>query len=89
MNSAATPEGSDEVSVHPPVYPMLARVVRHGDQATVFLVFLVAVLGGLWAWHAASFWLALATLACAGGAYVLTRIVVELVRLVCDMLLPK
>jgi len=89
MNPTTPPNGSDAVTIHPPVYPMLARVVRYGDAATAALVLAVVVLGALWAWNTANAWLAPATLAAAAGIYVLARIVVELVRLVCDMLLPK
>lgn len=89
MSSPQTSQGPDLVAVHPPVYPMLAKVVRYGDQATVLVVAALLVAGGLWAWQAASAWLALASLAAAAAVYVLARIAVELVRLVCDMLLPK
>jgi hypothetical protein len=68
---------------------MLARVVRHGDQVTAILVLVTLALGGFWAWRTASAWLVLATFFVAVGVYVLMRIGVEMVRLVCDMLLPK
>ena len=89
MNSKATSNERDVVAVQPPLYPMLARVVRHGDQITAVLVRVTLLLGGGWAWRTASPWLVLATLVVAAGVYVLARIGVEMVRLVCDMLLPK
>ena len=89
MNSKATSNDRDAVAVQPPAYPMLARVVRHGDQVTAILVLITLLMGGGWAWRTASLWLALASLVVAAGIYVLARIGVEMVRLVCDMLLPK
>jgi len=89
MNSKAISNDRDAVSVQPTAYPMLARVVRHGDQVTVILVLVTLLMGGGWAWSTASLLLALATPVVAAGVYVLVRIGVEMVRLVCDMLLPK
>lgn len=89
MNSKASSNDRDAVSVQPTAYPMLARVVRHGDQVTVILVLVTLLMGGGWAWSTASLLLALATPVVAAGVYVLVRIGVEMVRLVCDMLLPK
>jgi hypothetical protein len=89
MNSKATSNDRDAVSVQPTAYPMLARVVRHGDQVTVILVLVTLLMGGGCAWSTASLLLALATPVVAAGVYVLVRIGVEMVRLVCDMLLPK
>lgn len=80
---------ADPVAIHPPVYPMLGRVVRYGDQVGIVMVGAVIVLGGLWSWTNANPWLALATLLAAAGVYVFVRTAVELIRLVCDMLLPK
>ena len=89
MNSKATSNDRDAVSVQPTAYPMLARVVRYGDQVTSILVLVTLLMGGGWAWSTASPLLALATPVVAAGIYVLARISVEMVRLVCDMLLPK
>jgi hypothetical protein len=89
MNSKATSNDRDAVSVQPTAYPMLARVVRHGDQVTAILVLATLLMGGGWAWSTSSLLLALTTPVVAAGVYVLARIGVEMVRLVCDMLLPK
>jgi hypothetical protein len=89
MSSPQTSQLPDAVAVQPPVYPMLAKVVLYGDQATVVLVAAVIMWGAAWAWLTASPWPALTGLAAAAAVYVLTRIAVEMVRLVCDMLLPK
>ena len=89
MNSKTTFNDRDAVAVQPPAYPMLARVVRHGDQVTAILVVVTLLMGGSWAWHTSSAWFVLATFFVAAGVYVLARVGVEMVRLVCDMLLPK
>lgn len=89
MNSPQAPQDRDRVDVHPPTYPMLARVVRYGDQVSVALAVVVLAVGTFWAWQSSSLMLALLTWAGAAAVYALARVGVELVRLVCDMLLPK
>lgn len=89
MNSPQTPQERDRVEVHPPAYPMLARVVRYGDQASVVLAVGVLGVGTVGAWQTSSAMLALLAWGGTALVYVLARVGVELVRLVCDMLLPK
>ena len=59
MNSPQTPQEHDRVEVHPPAYPMLARVVRYGDQASVVLAVGVLGVGTVGAWQTSSAMLAL------------------------------
>jgi cell division protein FtsW (lipid II flippase) len=64
-------------------------IAKQPDLGTAILVLAILLMGGGWAWSTASLLLALATPVIAAGVYVLARIGVEMVRLVCDMLLPK
>jgi len=89
MNTKSTYQNPDILTLNTPAYPMLSRVIRYGDRATLIVVISILSLGLGWSWNISNQWLAIATLFFAFIIYVFIRVAVELVRLVCDMLLPK
>jgi hypothetical protein len=78
-----------DISVATPSYPMLSLVVRHGGWASIAIGLGIALLA-LWCGYlAGSVIVTVLGLVAAGLGYVLARTLVELVRLITDMLLPK
>ena len=72
-----------------PTYPMLKRVVRYGNPASAVVALAVLAIGIAAAVAAKSMLMALAGTMAAGIVYFLARILVELVRLIMDMLVPQ
>ena len=78
-----------EISTSMPSYPMLALVVRHGGWASTLAAVVVGLAGVLLGYALTSPLLALGGLCAAAVAFIVARTLVELVRLITDMLLPK
>jgi hypothetical protein len=78
-----------EIPTSMPSYPMLDLVVRHGAWASIALAAAVVLVALFWAYAAGSALVAIAGLLVAVLTFALARTVVELVRLITDMLLPK
>ncbi len=79
----------DIIPVTTPSYPMLALVARHGNWASTTVAVAVALAALSWSYVAGSVILAIGGVLAALGVFVVARTLVELVRLVADMLLPK
>jgi hypothetical protein len=79
----------DQFDDGPPKYPMLKLVVRHGASASIGLAVAVFCIAIAIAFTVKSIVIGVVGIAAAALAYVLTRILVELVRLITDMLLPQ
>lgn len=79
----------DQIDDGAPKYPMLKFVVRHGSLASIGLAALVLCVAVAAAIEMESVSVALVGVALAGLAYVLSRVLVELVGLITDMLLPQ
>lgn len=79
----------DIIPITTPAYPMLALVSRHGNWASTAVAVAVALAALAWGYVASSVVLALGGVLVALGVFVVARTLVELVRLVADMLLPK
>ena len=78
-----------EINTSSPSYPMLALVVRHGGWASLLVAVLFGIAGLLFGYAVASPLIALAGAFAGLLTFVLVRTLVELVRLITDMLLPK
>lgn len=78
-----------EINTSSPSYPMLALVVRHGGWASPLVALLFGIAGLLLGYAVASPLIALAGAFAGLLTFVLVRTLVELVRLITDMLLPK
>ena len=79
----------DMIPTVTPSYPMLALVVRHGNWASTTVAVALALAALAWSYLAGSVILAIGGVLVALGVFVVVRTLVELVRLVADMLLPK
>jgi hypothetical protein len=82
-------ESMDQMKLNMPNYPMLRFVSRHGGWLS-FVVALTVVLFGVMV-TASSGGIIYAVLGIVGGAlaFIVARALVEMVRLITDMLLPK
>lgn len=69
-------------------FPTLRLVVRHGMAASAGLALAMLLAAIVISWALGSVWIGLAGLALTGIVYVLARILVELVRLITQMLMP-
>jgi hypothetical protein len=78
-----------EITASMPSYPMLALVVRHGGWASTVIALVVALAGILLGYTMGSALVGFAGLFVGGLTFIVVRTLVEMVRLMADMLLPK
>lgn len=79
----------DIIPTNTPSYPMLGLVVRHGNWASTAVAVAVVLAALAWSYVLGSVILAVGGVLVALLVFAVGRTLVELVRLVADMLLPK